>query len=316
MVEALKLVGRRLLLSVPLLFIVSSSTFLLVALIPGDAARTIVGPDATQEQYAAVRHSLGLDEGVLTRYWHWLTGAVHGDLGTSLISQEPVTSVLDSRLGVTFSLVIGSTILAALVGIAFGVGGALRGGAVGRAIDMVALVGLAIPNFFLGLLLVSWFAVSIQLFPATGYVPFAESPGDWVRTLVLPTVTLAVPGVALVAKQTRDAMRDVLGRPFVRTLRASGIAQRSIVLKHALRSAAIPIVTVVGLIFVGSLSGTVIVESVFAMPGLGGLAVDATSQHDLPLIQGVAVYFTLIVIGVNLVVDLVYGLVDPRVRVS
>jgi peptide/nickel transport system permease protein len=279
-------------------------------------ARTIVGPYATRDQYLQLRHALGLDEPLPTRYWHWLEHAVQGDLGTSLFYSQPVTSMLDSRLAVTFSLVVGATALAAGVGIALGVFSAVRAGAVGRLVDALALVGLALPNFFLGLLLVAWFAVSIQLFPATGYVPLTSSPLEWLRSLVLPVITLAVPGVAVVAKQTRDSMLDVLGRPFVRTLQATGISRRSIVFKHVLRSAAISVATVVGLIFIGALSGTVLIESVFAMPGLGGLAVQATEKHDLPLIQGVVVYFTVIVIAVNLLVDLVYGALDPRVRVS
>jgi len=312
----LRLLARRALLSLPLLFAVSTSTFVLVAILPGDVARTIVGPYATQGQYLQLRHSLGLDESLPTRYWHWLEQAVRGDLGTSPFYSQPVTSLLDSRLSVTFSLVIGATVLAGVAGIVLGVISALRAGVVGRFVDALSLAGLAIPNFFLGVLLVTWFAVLIQLFPATGYVPLTTSPAQWLRSLVLPVITLAVPGIAVVAKQTRDSMLEVLGRPFVRTLRASGVSRRSIIFKHVLRSAGISVATVVGLVFIGSLSGTVLIESVFAMPGLGGLAVQATNNHDLPLIQGVVIYFTVIVIAVNLTVDLFYGALDPRVRVS
>jgi peptide/nickel transport system permease protein len=312
----LRLIGRRLALSVPQLLMVSLSTFVLVALIPGDVARTIVGPNATEEQYRSLRGTLGLDESLPQRYWDWLSGALHGDLGTSLFSQESVSSMLGSRLPVTLSLVIGSTIVATVVGVGLGIAGARASGPIGRVVDAVALIGLAIPNFFLGLLLVAWFAVAIPLFPATGYVPFADSPSDWFSSLVLPVITLAVPGVAVIAKQTRDAMRDALERPFIRTLRAAGVSRRSLVYRHALRNAAIPVATVVGIVFVAALSGTVLVESVFAMPGLGGLAVQATDQHDLPLIQGVAIEFTVIVIVVNLLVDIAYGWLDPRVRVS
>jgi peptide/nickel transport system permease protein len=312
----MRLIGRRLVLSVPLLLVVSLSTFLLVALIPGDAARTIVGSSGTQEQYELLRDALGLDESLPTRYWEWLEHAVQGDLGRSAFGQESVVSMLNSRLSVTLSLVIGSTVVATLLGVLLGIAGALRPGSLGRALDAVALLGLAIPNFFLGLLLVAWFAVAIPLFPATGYVEPAQSIPEWLRGLVLPVVAIAVPGVAVIAKQTRDAMTDALARPFVRTLHACGVRRRSIVLKHALRSAAIPLVTVVGLVFVGSLSGAVVIESVFAMPGLGSLAVEATSERDLPLIQGVAVYFTALVVIVNLVVDLLYGWIDPRVRAS
>jgi peptide/nickel transport system permease protein len=312
----LRLIGRRLALSIPQLLVVSASTFLLVALIPGDVARTIVGPNGTQEQYASLRASLGLDESLPARYWDWLTHAVQGDLGTSLFSQESVSSLLGSRLPVTLSLVIGSTLVATVLGVGLGIAGARASGPVGRVVDAIALVGLAIPNFFLGLLLVAWFAVALPWFPATGYVPFADSPSDWLASLVLPVVTLAVPGVAVIAKQTRDAMRDALERPFIRTLRAAGVPRRSLIYKHALRNAAIPVATVVGVVLVAALSGTVLVESVFAMPGLGGLAVTATDQHDLPLIQGVAIEFTVIVIVVNLLVDVAYGWLDPRVRVA
>ena len=312
----LSLIGRRLALSLPLLVIVPTVTFLLAALIPGDVARTILGADATQAQYLQLRQTLGLNEPLLTRYFTWLGNALHGNLGTSLFWQQPVTSLLDSRLQVTLSLVIGSTALATAVGVVFGIVAALRAGVVGKIVDAIAMVGLAIPNFFLGLLLVTWFAVTLRVFPATGFVPFSQSPGEWLRSIVLPVITLAVPGIAVIAKQTRDAMLEVLDRPFIRTLRAAGVPGRSIIGKHALRNAAIPVVTVTGLIFIASLSGTVLVETVFALPGLGGLVVQATSQHDLPLIQGVAVYFTIAVICVNLLVDLTYSWLDPRVRVS
>jgi peptide/nickel transport system permease protein len=312
----LRLASRRLLLSLPLLLVVVTSTFLLVELIPGDVARTIIGSDGTEQEYQDLRASLGLDAPLQERYLDWLSLAAQGDLGTSLFGERPVASLLNNRLGVTLSLVIGATLLAGILGVSFGVIAALRAGVIGRAVDAISLLGLAIPNFFLGLLLVTWFAVAIPLFPATGYVPPSESLTEWLRSLVLPVITLAVPGVAVVAKQTRDSMLDVLDQPFVRTLRASGVSRRSTIFKHALRNAAIPVVTVVGVMFVGLLSGTVLVESVFAMPGLGGLAVQATSQHDVPLILGVAVYFTLIVIVVNLLVDLAYGWLDPRVRSS
>jgi len=310
----LRLIVRRTLLSVPLLFIVSTSTFVLVALIPGNIARTIVGAQATQQQYLSVRRSLGLNEPLYTRYWQWLEQALHGNLGLSLYSQQSVTSLLDGRLSTTLSLVVGATVVSAVVGVAFGVAGALRPGAVDRVVDGVALLGLSVPSFFLGFVLVEWFAVSLRFFPASGYVSFDVSPAGWLESLVLPVVTLSAGGVAVIAKQTRDAMRDVLGRPFIRMLRATGIPRRSIIFKHALRSAAIPVVTIVGLVFVAVLGGSVVVESVFALPGLGSLAVQATTQSDLPLIQGIALYFTVIVIVVNLIVDLAYGLLDPRVR--
>jgi peptide/nickel transport system permease protein len=312
----LRLIVRRILLSVPLLLIVPTWTFLLVALIPGNIARTILGQYATQQQYLQLKHALGLDQPLYTRYWEWLERALHGNLGISLYSQEPVTSLLNSRLGVTLWLVIGSTLIAAVIGLGLGVAGALFGRMAGRLVDAISLTGLAIPNFFLGLLLVTWFSVALRLFPASGYVNPTTSLVDWLRSMVLPLVTLAAPGVAIIAKQTRDSMRDAMERPFIHTLRACGLPRRSIIFKHALRSGAIPVITVIGLVFIGALSGTVIVESVFALPGLGGLAVQATEEHDVPLIQGVVIYFTVIVIAVNLLIDIAYGWLDPRVRLS
>jgi peptide/nickel transport system permease protein len=311
-----RLIGYRLLISVPLLFGVSVLTFVLVSLTPGDAARSILRTNGTPQQYAQLRHQLGLDQPLYAQYGHWLERAAHGNLGSSLFSGEPVTQALNERLPVTLSLIVGATALSALLGIGLGVLSALRAGSLGRVVDVLSLAGLALPNFWLGLLLVTLLAVEIHLFPATGYVPLTQSVGEWARALVLPVVTLVLGGVAVVARQTRDSMLDVLGRDFIRMLRANGVPEWSIVFKHALKNAAIPVVTVLGLIFVSLLSGTVLVESVFVLPGLGSLAVQATNQHDIPVIQGVAVYFTLIVVTVNLLVDLTYGWLNPKVLSS
>lgn len=311
----LRLIVRRLLISVPLVVFVSLLTFLLEALTPGDTARVILGNNYTPAAYAQLRHQLGLDQSVLVQYWHWLVGALHGNLGVSPISGLDVANEVTTRLAVTLSLIVGTTVVATVAGLALGVLSAVRGGGAGRVVDVLSLLGFALPNFWLGLVLVTVFAVALRLLPATGYVSLATSPGGWVRSLILPVVALAVHGVTVIAKQTRDGMLNALSRDFVRTLRANGATRRSILFRHALRNAAIPVVTVIGLMFVGLLSGTVLVETVFAMPGLGGLAVQATTQHDLPLIQGVAVVFTLIVVLVNLVVDLAYGWLNPKVRV-
>ena len=264
----------------------------------------------------AARHQLGLDLPLWEQYWHWLTNAVHGDLGTSLISRTPVVDALNDRLGASLSLIIGATLVAAVVGIALGIRGARRGRArparrrrVDRRPGHPRLLARAHPGRWCS----RW---SCGCSPRPATCPFIDDPVVWLSSLVLPVITLAVPAVAIIAKQTRDAVATALDRPFVRTLRAAGISDRSILYRHALRNAAIPILTVVGLVFVGALSGTVAVEFIFAIPGLGSTAVQATAAHDFPLIQGVVVYFTLIVIVVNLLVDLAYGYFNPRVRLT
>ncbi|HEV7146000.1 MAG TPA: ABC transporter permease [Pedococcus sp.] len=309
----LRLVLRRLAWSVPLLLIASVVSFVFVALLPGDPARALLGQNATQEQVTAVREQLGLDQPLWEQYWNWLRGALHGDFGSSLFTHQPVTQLLNDRLEPSLSLIVGATLVATLVGVVLGVRGARRG-ALGRVVDAVSIVGIAIPDFWLGLMLIVLFAVQWSLLPPTGYVPFVDDPAGWLTSIVLPVVTLAVPATAIIAKQTRDAVSAAFDRGFVRTLRAAGLSDRSITYRHALKNAAIPILTVVGLVFIGALSGTVAVESIFAIPGLGRTAVQATSSADLPLVQGVVVYFTLIVIVVNLLVDLAYGYFDPRVR--
>ncbi|GAA5061982.1 peptide/nickel transport system permease protein [Thermocatellispora tengchongensis] len=312
----LNLIVRRAGISVPLLLIVSALTFVLGSLVPGDAARAILGVSGSPEQYAALRDELHLDEPVWDQYRRWLTGAVRGDLGDSVFSGEPVVQALNARLPATLSLVAGTTLVCALVGVAFGTVSAVRGGWIARSLDVLSVAGLALPSFWLALVLVSIFSVWLGLLPATGYVHAGESVSGWLRALVLPVVALALAGITQVARQTRDAMLDVLGQDFIRTMEANGFSRRSIVLKHALRNAAAPILTVLGVILVGALSGTVFVENVFVLPGLGGLAVQATQQHDLPVIAGIAVYFTLITIAVNLLVDLAYGWLNPKVRTA
>jgi peptide/nickel transport system permease protein len=224
--------------------------------------------------------------------------------------------VVNAGLGVTLSLVIGATLLTALFGIGLGTLSAIRGGAAGRVTDVFAMLGFAIPAFWLGLVLQDLFGVHMHLLPATGYVPFGQSPSGWLRSLILPVVTLAVGGMTGVAKQTRDSLRDTLHRDYIDALRADGVSEWRILTRHALRNAAIPVVTVLGTIFVGLLGGTVLVETVFSMPGLGYLIVTSTGGHDLPVIEAITVYFTVGVVIVNLLVDLAYGWLNPKARVA
>ncbi len=308
---------RRLLLGIPLLFVVSILTFVTVALIPGDPAVRILGAGHSEAQYRAFDRKLGLDQSILVQYGRWLDRVVvHGSLGTSLFSSQSVTSEIGQRLLVTVWLVVGATLLSLVVGVGLGLLSAGARGPGGRLVDVLSWLGFAIPNFWLGLILVELLAVRAKLLPASGYVAFGSSPLGWLKSLILPVVTLAAVGATGIAKQTRDSMREVMGREFVVALTVAGIPRRSVVFRHALRNAAIPIVTSAGLFAVAMLGGTVLVEQIFVLPGLGSLAVQAATNHDLPTMEGVVVTFTLIVLALNLLIDLSYAWLNPRVRVG
>jgi peptide/nickel transport system permease protein len=313
-------VARRLALSVPLLFIVSALVFVLMSLVPGDATETILGSRSTsglpESAYADLARELGLDQPVYEQYWQWVSSAAGGDLGTSLITKQPVTEAIGQRFPVTLSLTVGALFIGAVLGVGLGIVSAVIGGAVGRGVDALAMVGWVVPVYWLSAELVVLFSVKLEWLPATGYVPFAESPSEWLRSLVLPVFALAVGAIGLFAKFTREAMLDALSAEYIRMARANGISPMSIVLRHALKTASLQIVTLAGLFTIGLLIGTVFVEIVFALPGMGSLIVTGAHQRDVPLVQGVAVFFTLIVVVVNLLVDLTYSLLSPKVRVS
>jgi peptide/nickel transport system permease protein len=311
----LRIIVRRAAMAVPLLFMVSALSFFLVSLTPGNAADQILGTTATPQEYAALRRALGLDLPLYDQYWQWLRHAVTGDLGTSIFTGQPVTQAVGQRLPVTLSLLFGSLLVTVVVGVGLGVFSALRGGVAGRTVDGLALIGFALPAFWVGAELIVLFAVKLTWFPATGYVSISQSPAGWLRSLVLPVIALSLYGVAATAKQTREAMLDVMGSEYIRMARANGVSARSIVFRHGLKNASIRVVTVLGVVAVGLLGGTVLVENVFALPGLGSLVVTAATEHDLPVVQGVAVYFTLMVVVINLLIDLAYTWLNPRVRI-
>jgi peptide/nickel transport system permease protein len=310
----IRLILRRLVISIPLVLVVTLISFVLLAILPGSAATSVLGTQATPEKIAAFNKELGLDKPLAVQYFKWLGGVLHGDLGQSLLNHESVSDDLNARLPVTFSLVFGAIVVAVIIGVLVGVLTARSRGFWSRIVDILAVAGLALPSFWLALLLILVFAVTVPLLPATGYVPFLQSPSGWALSLVLPIASLAIGMITNLAKQTRDSMLDVLSSPYIVGLRANGISEGKVILKHALRNAAIPIVTVVGLLFVGSLTGAVVAEQIFVLPGLGTTVVSATSQRDIPMIQGAALYLTLIVVFVNILIDLAYGWLNPKVR--
>lgn len=252
----------------------------------------------------------------MTQYWIYLQGTFHGDFGTSIFTGLPVLVMLGQRLPVSLSLIFFATIFCAAVGVLLGILSATRGPVFRRVSDISSLVGGALPNFWVALVFASVFGVTLGILPATGYVPLEKSPSGWALSLVLPTATLALGGIALIAKVVRDSMLTALSAEHMRTLRASGVPERVLIWRHALKNSSIPLITVVGLVIVTSLSATVLVETVFVLPGLGSLAVLATNRHDIPVLQGLALTFTVIVVLVNIAVDIAYAILNPKVRTS
>jgi peptide/nickel transport system permease protein len=311
-----RVVGRRLCLAVPLLFVVSALSFVLSSLAPINAVARILGPTGTAAQKAQLTRQLGLNQPVYERYWHWVEHALGGNLGTSYFTHQRVTALISQRLPVTLSLIIPTVLVMFMLGTAIGVVSAVRGGGVGRMLDGLSLIGFALPGFWVGAILVSFFAVKLHVFPATGYVALTQSPGNWARSMVLPVAALALMPIAVLARQTREAMMDVLASEHVRMAWANGIAPRQIVYRLALKNASMRVVTVGSLQVIGLLTGTLFVEQVFALPGLGSGLTSAASSGDVPVTQGIVVFFTLIIVVVNLLSDLAYTLLDPRVRPS
>lgn len=311
---ALRALSHRLAMGVLLLFVVSILSFVLVSVSPGDPTQQILGMNSTKDEYLALRTQLGFDQPVSEQYWHWLQNALTGDLGSSIFDHTPVTDSIGQRLPVTLSVMLSALVLSVAVGTTLGVVGAIRGGATDRAIDVFAWTAFSMPTYWVGAVLISVVAVKLKFLPATGYVPITESPVDWVRSMTLPVAALSLGAIAGIARQTREAMLDVLGSEYIRMARASGLSRPAIHFRHALKNAGIRVITVSGILAVGLLSGTILVEVVFALPGLGSLAVDATAQHDLPVVQGIVVFITAMVVVINLAVDVAYAWLNPRVR--
>jgi peptide/nickel transport system permease protein len=312
-----RFVLRRLLASVPVLFLVSLITFGLLWLVPGDPASIFLDASATQEALERVRRELGLDRPFLVRMGEWYLRLLQGDLGTSLLLNRSVTSAILERLPVTLSLTALAFCVAVLLGVVAGVLASVRHGKVAdQGLMTLALLGLSIPEFWLGLVLIWLVAVLVPIFPPGDYVAFAQDPWQWARHMALPTFTLACVQMGFVARMTRSSMLEVLGQDFVRTARAKGLPEPYVVIRHGLANAMVPIVTVMGIMVGALLGGAVVVEQVFSLPGMGRLIIGAVLSRDFPVIQGGLLFLALIYLIVNLVVDLLYAAIDPRVRLE
>lgn len=308
------LVGRILAL-VPTMLLASFGVFVLVQLAPGDPAIAMAGEGATTEQIEAIREQQGFDQPILVQYWHWLTNALHGDLGTSITSGTSVVSEIGRTLPPTLALVIGALVIAITLGVAAGVVSARRANQpVDTVITSASAAGAAMPSFWLGLVLVSVFALNLGWFPATGFVGFTTDSWLALQHLVLPAIALGVAGAAEIARQLRAVLIETLASDHVRTLRAKGLPERQMVWRHALKGAAVPLMTVIGLQVSRFLGATVVVEAVFGIAGVGTLVVGAAQNKDFPVVEGVVLVMAFMVILTNFAVDASYRIFDPRIR--
>jgi len=310
-------VFRRLLSLIVSCFLISILVFVVMHAIPGDPAQIMLGTEADPATLSALRAQLGLDRPLYVQYGAWVSGILTGQLGQSLRYHVPISSLISSRLAVTVPLAFLAMLIAVVIGLPTGLYAAThRNGPGDYGVIALSQAGLSIPSFWLGILLMLVFSVRLRWLPAGGFVPWSESFGGAIQSLLLPAAALGLIRGAVVARLSRSSLLDVLGRDFVRTARGKGVSEWGVLWKHALRNALIPIVTVVGMQFATLLAGAIIIENVFYLPGLGRLAFQAIGQRDLPVVQDIVVLVAVLVVGMNLIVDLAYALLDPRIRLE
>lgn len=308
---------KRLSIGILTLVIASMVVFAVMELLPGDPARLMLGMNATDEAVAALRSQMGLDAPLFTRYLGWIGGMLAGDFGRSFTYSAPVASLIAERVVVSVPLAMMALVLSTVIAIPVGIFAAARRGRMGDTLATgAAQIGVAVPNFWFALLLVYVFAVWLQLVPAGGFPGWDGGILPGLRALILPAVALALPQAAILARVTRSAMLEVLGEDYIRTARAKGMPRSYVLWRHALRNAMIPVLTILGLQFAFLLAGTIIIENVFYLPGLGRLVFQAITQRDLIVVEGVVMLLVGSVIIVNLIVDICYAIVDPRLRTS
>jgi len=306
---------RRVLSTLPVMGIVALFVFSLLYIAPGDPAAVIAGDQASPADVERIRQSLGLDRPFLVQFGSWLWNIVHGDLGTSIFTNLPVAKMIAQRIEPTFSLMAITLVLTIFVAVPLGVVAAWKAGSwVDRTIMAFAVFAFSLPVFVVGYVLAYVFALQFEWLPVQGYTPLAAGLWPWLQNLILPALALGSVYIALIARITRASMLEVLQQDYVRTARAKGLGQQNILFVHALKNAAVPIVTVIGIGIALLIGGAVVTESVFAIPGLGRLTIDAILRRDYPVIQGIVLLFSFLYVLVNLMVDVVYTLVDPRIR--
>jgi peptide/nickel transport system permease protein len=308
-------VVRRVLATIPVMAVVALFVFSLLYIAPGDPAAVIAGDQATPADVERIRQSLGLDRPYLVRFGAWLYDIMRGDLGTSIFTNLPVSLMIAQRIEPTLSLMMVTLLLAVSIAVPMGVVAAWKQGTIiDRAVMAFAVLGFSVPVFVVGYLLAYFFALEWDLLPVQGYTPFARGFWPWLQNLILPAIALGTVYIALIARITRATMLEVLQQDYIRTAKAKGVGQAGMLFLHALKNAAVPIVTVIGIGIALLIGGAVVTESVFAIPGLGRLTVDAILRRDYPVIQGVVLLFSFVYVLVNLAIDLLYTLFDPRIR--
>ncbi len=314
----LSFIGRRLLITIPLLLLISFGVFCLVLIIPGNPALTLAGgTHSNPAEVARISKQLHLDEPFWRQYLRWLNEVIHGNLGNSLFQHQSVASGIAEKFPVTLSLAVGGMLVAIIIGIPAGIiSGVRQGTASDRLVTVGSSLGVAIPDFWLALLLVIVFAVNLRWLPALGYVPYTTSFWGWFQHLILPWVALGIGGAATIARQVRGALIDTLDQDYMRTALAKGLGNRAVIGKHALKNALSPAVTVIGISFGYLLGGTFIIEQIFSLPGIGQYMLQAISVKDLPVIQGVVLVTAVCFVIINLIVDIVYGYLNPKVRLA
>ena len=306
---------QRMLATIPVMAIVALFVFSLLYIAPGDPAAVIAGEQASPEDVEKIRRGLGLDRPFLSRFGDWSWHILQGDLGTSMFTGLPVTQLILQRLEPTLSLMVVTLILAVTIAVPMGVMAAWKAGTwVDRGLMAFAVLGFSVPVFVVGYLLAYVFALELDWFPVQGYTPLSAGVWPWLENLVLPAIALGCVYIALIARITRASMLEVLQQDYIRTARSKGMGQSGILFVHALKNAAVPIVTVIGIGVALLIGGAVVTESVFAIPGLGRLTIDAIVRRDYPVIQGIVLLFSLVYVLVNLAVDVLYTLLDPRIR--
>ena len=306
---------RRVLAAIPVMGVVALVVFLLLRLTPGDPAAVLAGDNATPEQLERIRTSLGLNEPLYFQFFTWLGKLLHGDLGVSLISNVPVLKMIGQRVEPSISIAVATIIVSVVVAVPLGVIAAWKQGTwIDRFVMGLSVLGFSVPVFLIGYVLIQVFAIDLRWLPVQGFKSIGSGLGPFLERLVLPTLALSFIYVALIARMTRASMLDVLGEDYVRTARAKGIGEIAVLFRHALRNAAVPVITVIGTGFALLISGVVVTESVFNIPGIGRLTVDAVLARDYPVIQAMILLTSLIYVTINLLIDVAYTLLDPRIR--